>query len=1664
MRRSGESASGYGRQSGLKGGFRRFTALGSAVFVGMAGLSVLALPIQPAAAATDVVTSCSGSASVPGSFPYEADNAASGDTVTFNLPAGCTSIALAFPAEIDSNQNISIAGPGAADLTIEGMGGTTVFVTSGTIAISGLTIEDGGGSDGGGIYNNGTLSLSGDVITGNSSAPDYGGGLYNASGGVATISDTTISGNSASDYGGGIYNSSGGTVTVDNSTVSGNSAGAFGGGILNDGALTVADSTIFGNSVGSGGGGGIEMGSPGTATVTNSTVADNSASFGAGLDNDASPGALTLGASIVAGNGAGHDCFDYAPTSLGYNLDDDGTCSLSGTGDLSNTSAGLDPAGLQNNGGPTETVALQSGSAAVDHVASASLCSSTDERGFARAKPCDVGAFDTDQSGTPIVSNYTGTGIADPENVAAGPDGALWFTNNANNSIGRITTSGAVTNFTGAGIDEPTGITTGPDGAVWFTNDGNNSIGRITSGTVSIYTGVGIDTPFGITSGSDGALWFVNAGNNSIGRITTSGTVTNYTGTGIDVPFGITSGPDGALWFANEGNNSIGRITTSGTVTNYTGTGIDTPFGIASGPDGALWFANEGNNSIGRITTSGTVTNYTGTGIADPYNVTSGPDGAMWFANAGNNSIGRITPSGTVTNYTGTGMDNPFDVASGSDGALWFTNEDNNSIGRITPSGAIVTGVSAAAGPSTGGTTVTISGAGFTGATAVHFGSTPATHVTVNSDYSITVTSPAGSGTVDVTVTTPHLTSGEVPADQFTYITVPVVTGVSPATGPTTADTPVTISGSGFTGATAVDFGGVAATSVHVVNDGTITATSPTGTAGRVDVTVSAPNGTSATTTSDQFTYTNPPSSYLTTCPDVPTVGEVQYPTVTSGSIPPVVSTGTDFALSNLAYQVTVPQSLATLLDSEYGPGTAVAGSVDTTVSASGASPASQNVTLDFNSVTVPDPATPFLITGTVASAPTFTATGGDVTITPGLDVSAFNLTIDGNPTTGYACTTPTPSATIAFALSGDAPTAFVTDPGPNLITPIDTATQTSGTPFSFNTGEPSAIAITPNGQTAYVADAEGGAAITPVNTVTHAVGTPITVAGGQSSTGGLAITPDGSTLYVTDDGSNTLTPIATGTNTAGNPITVGSAPEAVAITPDGSTAYVANSGDNTVTPIDLANQTAGAPISVGSTPDAIAVSPDGSTVYVADSGDNNITPIAVASDTAGTPIAVGNDPTAVAVTPDGSTVYVANRDSNTVTPISVATETAGAPISVGSLPTALAVTPDGSTVYVTNGGDNTLTPISVATDTAGTAIAAGGDPAGIAISPDVGPQAALTATTSGAATSFDASGSVPGTSPIVSYSWNFGDGTTAMTSVPTTSHTYTSNGTFTATVTETDALGTSTSEVYTGQAASLSGGPGATASSTVVIDVDNCSYQNNCQAQVTTAATPTSPQQTVSVLAPANSQAAQVLTVTSGQGALECATKHFALVSPVTSYSTTFVPSSNVTVTDLIAGVTSTAGIKICFQGANGSPFYLHKCANHSPAAPCASLAVVTGGVQATILVAPGDPRFRINGVATPIESPASISAKGVIGKTMKIKGKAMLGANGTAVPQVGFESVNGSTINGTVVSKSSSEIVVTVPNGAATGPVDMVWQNAVADGVAQVEIMVTASSITIT
>jgi hypothetical protein len=156
---------------------------------------------------------------------------------------------------------------------------------------------------------------------------------------------------------------------------------------------------------------------------------------------------------------------------------------------------------------------------------------------------------------------------------------------------------------------------------------------------------------------------------------------------------------------------------------------------------------------------------------------------------------------------------------------------------------------------------VTLIGSHFTAATAVAFGGVPATWFAVSSDTALVAQAPPqAAGTVDVIVTTPYGTSSAGSADQFAYVAPPTVASLSPTAGLTLGRTAVTITGSNFTGATVVWFGGAQATSFTVNSDTSLTAVAPAQAAGTVAVVVTTPYGTSATTPADQFTYALPPA------------------------------------------------------------------------------------------------------------------------------------------------------------------------------------------------------------------------------------------------------------------------------------------------------------------------------------------------------------------------------------------------------------------------------------------------------------------------------------------------------------------------------------------------------------------------------------------------------------------------------------------------------------------------------------------------------------------------------------------------------------------------------------------------------------------------------------
>jgi sugar lactone lactonase YvrE len=198
--------------------------------------------------------------------------------------------------------------------------------------------------------------------------------------------------------------------------------------------------------------------------------------------------------------------------------------------------------------------------------------------------------------------------------------------------------------------------------------------------------------------------------------------------------------------------------------------------------------------------------------------------------------------------------------------------------------------------------------------------------------------------------------------------------------------------------------------------------------------------------------------------------------------------------------------------------------------------------------------------------------------------------------------------------------TVYVANTAGNTVTPIRAASNTARRPIRVGRG-PALIAISPDGQTAYVVgvgstlpDVPSPVTLTPIRTATNRPGREITVCaaenlGGVISPGAIAITPDSRTVYVSCSGM--VVPVRAGADTASEPVRLSSA-GALAMAADGRTLYVANPDGATITPVSTATGEPGPPIVVDSSPDGVVLTPDGTTVLVLTSA--GVTPVDTAT------------------------------------------------------------------------------------------------------------------------------------------------------------------------------------------------------------------------------------------------------------------------------------------------------------------------------------------------------------------------------------------------------------------------------------------------------------------
>ncbi len=586
---------------------------------------MLLSPAQAAAAGTDVVTTAADDGS-PGALRSVLAAAAAGDTILFDPAVFAVPQTISLRGgELDITRSVTVQGPGANRLTIDAQGTSYGFnISSGTVALSGMTVAHGAGANRyGGIVNAGTLTLTNVVVSGstgsgisnsgslsavnctvsgnNNVGGNYsGGGLYNS--GAAALTDCTFANNAS--YNGGAVLSGGNntnTLTLTDCTIASNTA-RFGGAIYCTGAVTATSCTFSGNTATQSGSYGGGLFNVGTGTITSCLFVG---STGGDIDNGSS---LTSGGSNLLGDAAGSGDFSTAGAHDQFGV--------------SAAQANVGP--LAGNGGLTQTCALLSGSPALD--ADYSSSTAVDQRGIPRPQGVrsDIGAYEAgpiaytlwnsadgqvqvravSYSGTQTAlatfgpySDSTDTGV--PGNtalwkaiaIARMPDGTLrllWQHPDGRVMLWRLNASGAMLSVTGYGpytdsgdtgvagntaLWQAVGLSVSADGLthlLWDHPDGRAMLWNVSSDdTFAVIGGYG---PY--TDSSDTGV----AGNTALWHVTT-----------------LASAPDGSLrlvWNHPDGRVMLWDVSGAGSLVSLGGYGPYTDSsdtGVAGNT--ALWKA-----------------------------------------------------------------------------------------------------------------------------------------------------------------------------------------------------------------------------------------------------------------------------------------------------------------------------------------------------------------------------------------------------------------------------------------------------------------------------------------------------------------------------------------------------------------------------------------------------------------------------------------------------------------------------------------------------------------------------------------------------------------------------------------------------------------------------------------------------------------------------------------------------------------------------------------------------------------------------------------------------------------------------------------------------------------------------------------------------------------
>lgn len=647
-----------------------------------------------------------------------AANGSSGNTINLSGISGTITLASTLPA---ITQSMTITGPGANTLTISGNNAYQIlYISSGTVTISGLTFANGNGhgGDAGAIFTNTALTLMSSTFSGNSG--DYGGAV--TSYGAMTVMNCTFSGNTAVNGGGAINSNV--TLDVINSTFSGNfttdaiaADGAYGGGaILSFGtSMTVTNSTFSGNSTTLWGGAIYAYSGGSTLTANDNIFIGNSSS------------APSAGAAITATVGTSNASYNLFYQNLnGSGAENDCDGCTSNTNAITGSNPDLLPLGYY--GGPTETMLPQPGSPAIcaGSYANVPNGTTTDQRGFLLSNStCNNGGVDVGavQSDYVQVTNTNDSGAGSLRAIitaanATSNGGDIYF---APGVTGTITLASALPAITQGMVIMGPGASTliisgnksyqilniGVSSTVFISGLtlANGNSGQTSFGGGAIYNGGTLTVTDSVFSGNSGNS---NSGGGAGGAIDNNGvlTITNCTfsgnsslGSGAIQAYG-TATIIGSSFIGNTGTGGGGAIDINGattTVANSTFSGNSSTgtsgFGggaidIFGGTATVVNSTFSGNSSASR---GGAIYNFNGAMLTAANNIFAGNTVTNSYGGAGISTTGNTYAnynlfyqnldaggaeddcSGCTTNTSAITGSNPLLAALGSYGGLTQT-------------------------------------------------------------------------------------------------------------------------------------------------------------------------------------------------------------------------------------------------------------------------------------------------------------------------------------------------------------------------------------------------------------------------------------------------------------------------------------------------------------------------------------------------------------------------------------------------------------------------------------------------------------------------------------------------------------------------------------------------------------------------------------------------------------------------------------------------------------------------------------------------------------------------------------------------------------------------------------------------------------------------------